>query len=545
MTASPRPPLAHRAQPAALLADCTASIAAHPRLTALALGFLAATGFQPLGFWVFALAAMGGLFLLIQAAPRTRDAMLLGWLFGVGHFTLGNNWIATAFTYQANMPAVLGWVAVPLISLYLAIFPALAAGAAHLLVRVLAGGRRGGPFALAFAGFWILAEWIRSWLFTGFAWNPFGVTLVGIFDRPGLAALVPWLGTYALSGLAVLIASSGALLLAQRRMVPLGFLAALVTAGMFWPVGPGQQGTLRYTLVQPDIRQEVLNESAYFEQSYQKTAALTLPRKPGERRLVLWPESGVPDYLLDGYPQRYYDQMTAFGDPHLARARLGRTIGPGSLLLTGTVDLELRNGRAAGARNAVTALDAQGQIVGSYDKAHLVPFGEYLPLRWLLEPLGATRFVPGAIDFWAGPGPRTVDLGQWGQAGIQICYEIIFSGEVVDQQKRPDYIFNPSNDGWFGMFGPPQHLAQARLRAIEEGLPVLRSTTTGVSAVIDGRGVVRAHVPMHRADRLDGVIPPALEPTLFSRLGNWLPLGWAALLLILAAAAFRRGGRAG
>ncbi|RYE94810.1 MAG: apolipoprotein N-acyltransferase, partial [Oxalobacteraceae bacterium] len=301
---------------------------------------------------MIALAAMGGFFLLIRRASSLRDAMLLGWLFGVAHFTLGNNWIATAFTYQANMPAVLGWVAVPLISLYLALFPALAVGAAHLLAALLAGGRRGWPFALAFAGCWILAEWVRAWLFTGFAWNPFGVTLLGIFDRPGLAALAPWLGTYALSGLAVLIGSAAALLLAQRRMVHLGILAALVTAGMFWPVGPGQRGTLRYTLVQPDIRQDVLNDSAYFEQSFQKTAALTLPRKPGERRLVLWPESGVPDYLLDGYPQRYYDQMTAFGDPQLARVRLGRTIGPGSLLLTGTVDLELRNGRAAGARNA-------------------------------------------------------------------------------------------------------------------------------------------------------------------------------------------------
>src|SRR5690606_23947636 len=141
------------------------------------------------------------------------------------------------------------------------------------------------------------------------------------------------------------------------------------------------------------------------------------------------------------------------------------------------VDLEIRNGRAAGARNSVTALDDQGEIVGSYDKAHLVPYGEYLALRWLLEPLGASRLVPGSIDFWPGPGPRTLDLGRWGRAGIQVCYEIIFSGQVVDSANRPDYIFNPSNDGWFGSFGPPQHLAQARMRAIEEGLPVLRSTT--------------------------------------------------------------------
>ena len=129
-----------------------------------------------------------------------------------------------------------------------------------------------------------------------------------------------------------------------------------------------------------------------------------------------------------------------------------------------------------------------------------------------------------------GPGPRTLDLGPWGKAGVQVCYEIVFSGHVVDRKHRPDYIFNDSNDGWFGAFGPPQHLAQARLRAIEEGLPILRATTTGISAVIDARGVVRSYLPMHRAGRLDGVVPPAAPPTLFARLGNILPLGWALLV---------------
>jgi len=255
---------------------------------------------------------------------------------------------------------------------------------------------------------------------------------------------------------------------------------------------------------------------------------------------VLWPESGVPDFLREGYPQRYYNAETAFANPVLARQRLGRVIGPGSLLLTGTVDLQLDHDQVAGAYNAVTGVDSAGAIVASYDKAHLVPYGEYLALKWLLEPLGARRLVAGSIDFVPGPGPRTLDLGPWGRAGVQVCYEIIFSGQVVDREHRPDYIFNPSNDGWFGAFGPPQHLAQARLRAIEEGLPILRATTTGISAVIDSRGVVRQHLPLHRAGRIDGTIPPAAPPTLFARLGNVLPLAWAVLILLLARVAIRR-----
>ena len=234
-------------------------LAGRPRLTALGLGLLSATGFQPLALWPLALIGMGGFFLLARGRGW-REAGLLGWLFGVAHFTLANAWIATAFTYQANMPAVLGWAAVPLLSLYLAVYPALGAIGARLAAR----GNDGWPFALAFAACWIVSEWLRSWVFTGYAWDPFGIVLLGGFSTPGLAALAPWLGTYALSGLAVLIAGGGALALREKRMVPLGFAVAALVAGMLVPAGPGREGTLRYTLVQPDIRQDVLNDSFYY-----------------------------------------------------------------------------------------------------------------------------------------------------------------------------------------------------------------------------------------------------------------------------------------
>lgn len=510
------------------------AILARPRFVAVVLGMVAATGFQPLGLWPLALIAIGLLLWLIERAPTWRSAALLGWLFGLGHFTFGDSWIATAFTYQAEMPAVLGWVAVPLLSVYLAVYPALAAAAA----KGLGGGRRL-PLALAFAGCWTVSEWLRGWVFTGFPWNPFGVVLLGPFDRPGLAALLPWTGTYALSGLAVLLGCGIVLAARERRWLPAAAAGVLVVLGMTYPAGKRTEGTARFTLVQPDIRQDQLDDPRFYEASFQKTAGLTLPQHPGTRRLVLWPESGLPDYLREGYPQAYYNSETAFADPRRARQRIGRVIGPGSLLLTGAVDLKIANGHAVGAYNAVTGLDSSGAIVGSYAKAHLVPYGEYLALRWLLEPLGARRLVAGSIDFIPGPGPRTLDLGAWGKAGVQICYEIVFSGHVVDREHRPDFIYNPSNDGWFGPFGPPQHLAQARLRAIEEGLPILRVTTTGISAVVDARGVVRRYLPMHRAGRIDGLVPLAAPPTLFARLGNILPLGWALVFLLLGLVAKR------
>ena len=492
-----------------------------PRLSALFLGSLSALAFQPLALWPLGLLSMAGLIGLLAGTRSWRDASLLGWLFGLAHFTIANTWIATAFTYQAEMPAWLGWLAVPALALYLAVYPALALGAARALAD---RARLGWPLILIFSGCWTLSEWLRGWLFSGFAWNPFGIILLGDFDSPGLAAIAPWLGTYALSGVAVLLSGAFALLLVERAFVPLGLVAGLVAAGMLVPAHGGAAGVLPVTLVQPDLRQDDLDVPSLFEKQFRQIAELSLPQDPGQRRLVLWPESGLPDYLRDGYPQRYYEQRTAFGDPAIARRRLGRVIGPGALLLTGAVDLEVRDGRAAGARNAITAVDADGRIRGSYFKAHLVPYGEYLPMRWLLEPLGAARLVGGSFEFWPGKGPQTLDLGPWGKAGMQICYEIVFSGEVTDRSARPDYIFNPSNDGGFGRWGPPQHLAQARLRAVEEGLPVLRVTTTGISAVIDAQGVVRSHVPSHRAARLDALVPSALPPTLFARLGNVLPV---------------------
>ena len=173
-------------------------------------------------------------------------------------------------------------------------------------------------------------------------------------------------------------------------------------------------------------------------------------------------------------------------------------------------------------------------MIGRYDKAHLVPYGEYLPMRPLLSAIGLSRLAPGELDFTSGPGPRTIDLGgQWGKVGLQLCYEIIFSGHVVDEKNRPGFIFNPSNDAWFGRWGPPQHLAQARLRAAEEGLPVLRSTPTGISAVIDARGNVVKSLPWRTAGVIDAVLPPAANaPPPFARFGNLIPLLLGFALII-------------
>ena len=182
------------------------------------------------------------------------------------------------------------------------------------------------------------------------------------------------------------------------------------------------------------------------------------------------------------------------------------------------------------------ALNAGGNIVARYDKTHLVPYGEYLPMRPVLSAIGLARLVESDVDFIPGDGSLTTSLPGFGNIGVQLCYEIIFSGEVVDRRIRPAFIFNPSIDAWFGAWGPPQHLAQARLRAIEEGLPVVRSTTTGISAVIDAGGRVMATLPLNQAGVITAWLPPPEPPTFFALYGNRIPLLLSLLLAIAAIA---------
>ncbi|MEO6256594.1 MAG: apolipoprotein N-acyltransferase [Sphingomicrobium sp.] len=496
------------------------------------LGAITAFAFQPVDFWPLLPIAFAALCELIARAPTLRRALALGWGFGFFQFVIALNWIATSFTYQSNMPAWLGWVAVVLVALYLAIYPALATGLAWRL------GRRGEvPLLLALAGSWALTEWLRAGMFTGFAWNPAGVILA---STP-LISIGALIGTYGLSLLVVLL--GGVLWLEIRRKYLPG-VAILAATLLLWALPgsrvPDSQLAIKpVRIVQPDIGQHDKWRPEFDEEAARRLAVLSAPRHAdGGSRLLFWPEAAVTRPLSDSRPQ--YQAMAAF-----ERSRVATLLQPGDLLLTGGIGVTASDGQIVdGATNSIFVIDPAGRIVSRYHKAHLLPFGEYLPLRPLLSAVGMSRFAPGDLDFAAGPGPRTIDLGHpWGRVGMQLCYEIIFSGEVVDRNNRPDFIFNPSNDAWFGRWGPPQHLAQARLRAAEEGLPLLRSTPTGISAVIDARGAVVGSLAWRTAGVIDSVLPPpAIATPLFGRFGNIIPL-LLALALMIAAIALPTGQR--
>ena len=490
-------------------------------LYAFLAGVASAFAFEPVGLWPLLPVAFAILCEFICRSKSVGRALFIGWAFGVGQFVVGLNWIATAFTYQAAMPAWLGWVAVVLLSLYLAIYPALAAGLAWrfgredrvVLVTVLGGA-------------WAVTEWLRGTMVTGFPWNPAAAALA---PTP-LITITALIGTYGLSGLVVLL--GGAIWLEYyRKWLPLVVIVGV--SALLWvlpsssvPADP--LAVMNVRVVQPNIGQEDKWRPGFDEEAARRLAMLS-GQPSSEPRLLLWPEAAVTDPLTD-----------ARTDEHQAMAEFQRTratslLGPNDRLLTGGIALDSKDGvHVTGAANSIFALAPGGKIIGRYDKAHLVPYGEYLPMRPLLSAIGLSRLAPGDTDFMAGPGPRTINVGgPWGRVGLQLCYEIIFSGAVVDRKNRPAFIFNPSNDAWFGRWGPPQHLAQAQLRAAEEGIPVLRSTPTGISAVIDARGRVVKSLPWRTAGVIDAVLPPAAKaPPPFARLGNIIPLILGFALII-------------
>ncbi len=491
-------------------------------LACLGGGAIAACGFAPLALWPLTLVGVGVLAWVIYQSAGPGAAFRAGWVWSVAHFTVALNWIAHAFSYQDAMPHWFGYGAVVGLSFYLAVFPAVA-----MAVARWAGRNRPVPFAFAFAAAWTLGEWVRGVAFTGFAWDPLGTASLSIGR---LSQLAPAIGTYGLTALLALAAAALWLLFAGWRTVSATILAALAVAAVVpLPLASPLVSAAGPTtvVVQPNFSQDAKHGPDYAQRAWARQIALTrAARTPAGPRLILWPEGAIEE--------------PPFEDPGVG-ARVNRLLRAGDVLMAGGITLERdRFGIARSATNSVFGFDAAGRVTGRYDKAHLVPYGEYLPMPRLLGALGLARLVPGSIYYAPGPGPRGVDVAGVGRIAVQICYEIIFSGQVIDPDRRPRALFNPSNDAWFGAWGPPQHLAQARMRAREEGVPIVRSTTNGISAVIGADGALVATLPRHAAGAIVEPLPPARAATLFARLGNRLPLGLCLLVLLAAVALARR-----
>lgn len=497
---------------------------------AVAFGLCGTAALPPVYAVPLVFVAFSGLMWLLDAVPRqgpraTRTAFMVGWWFGFGHFFAGFYWLANALLIDA---AQFGWmVPFALFGLAggLALFPAAAAAAWHR------AGRRGIAGVLLFAVAWTAVEWLRGHVLTGFPWNLIGSVWAFSPTMMQPAALV---GLYGLGTLTVVVAALPATLAVPSRTGPLGRWAGIAAAAVLvlagWVYGSarlagdtgGTVPNVRLRLVQPNVPQSLKWDPAARVANFRKSLELT--RGPGfdSRTTVIWSETAVPFVLTD------FNR-----DAPALRAALAQVTPANGLLITGGLRAERSAAGAIRLWNSLFALDPAGQIIVSYDKHHLVPFGEYVPLPWLF---GFARVAPGAIDFSRGPGPQTLELPGLPPVSPLICYEAIFPEQVVDPAHRPGWLLNVSNDGWFGLSaGPHQHFAAARFRTVEQGLPLVRATNDGISAVVDAYGRIVSELGLGQTGVVDAPLPDALPPPPYARWGDWAVLGLNVLLLGLAA----------
>jgi len=387
------------------------------------------------------------------------------------------------------------------------------------------------------------AEWLRGNLFTGFPWNAYGYALTGPLVFAQSAALI---GLWGLTFLAVAIFASPAILADdaadnKRRWLPLA-LSLVVLAGLA-TYGASRLAAnptayvegVRLRIMQPNLHQdEKFNYSAK-QRVMSRYIALsdraTGPQSMGLRDVthLIWPESAFPFFL-----NREADAL----------AQIAELLPQNTVLITGGVraaeaDPSTRNIRAY---NSVYVIDHDGSILSVYDKVHLVPFGEYLPFQSTLEKLGLMQLTKLPGGFLAGDRHRAYSIPRAPRFLPLVCYEIIFPNEALPAGERPGWLVNVTNDAWFGMStGPYQHFAQARVSAIEHGLPLVRAANTGISAVVDPLGRVISSLPLGSEGVLDAPLPRQIAPPFYARMGDSLvALGLAAVFVLVMQRRLRR-----
>ena len=476
------------------------------RLGAIGLGARFALGQAPLDLWALALVSLVTVLVLVRGDTTPKSAALTGWFFGTGYFALSMHWIVEPFAVD---PAATGWMA-PFALV------GLAAGLALLWAVAFLAGRRlhPGPFGIALC--WAAIELARAYILTGFPWG-----LVGYLWAP--TPVAQWhavIGPHGVTLLTLVLAALAASV-TNARSVKIG-LSALGGIALLWTGGtviapPVQDLTGRpvVRLIQPNAPQHQKWDRDFIPLFFNRQVDFTaqLPRPD----LIVWPETAVPNLLDTAGPALEVIADAAAGAP---------------------VVLGIQREEDGRYYNSLITLDGSGQVAELYDKHHLVPFGEYMPAASLFARFNILGLAARAeAGYSAGPGPALIDLGPLGTALPLICYEAVFPQDVNGAPSRPAMLLQITNDAWFGVnAGPQQHLTQARLRAIEQRLPMIRVANTGISAMIDPAGRIVHSIPLGRAGFIDVPLPQAMAPTLYSRTGDWLALialivAFAALLL--------------
>jgi apolipoprotein N-acyltransferase len=499
-------------------------------MIAFAAGAISVLALPPFSLWPVLFFTFPVMVWLIDGASTPRwggsaSAFLAGWWFGFGYFLAGLYWIGNAFLVDAK---IFGWllpIAVTVLPAGLALFTGLGFTLARLLWS------SGAVRLLALAVGLTIAEWLRGNVLTGFPWNTYGYALTGSLTLAQSASLI---GIWGLTFVTVAVFASPAALVDERVetrwpwipvaasllvLVALAAFGALRLATTPTEFVPGVQ--LR--IMQPNLQQDQKFNYSAKEMVMRRYLALSsgtdTSREAPPTRLsgithLIWPESAFP-FLLTREPD--------------ALAQIAELLPQGTMLITGAARAEA-SATAQNPRvyNSVYVIDHDGGILSVYDKVHLVPFGEYLPFQSALERLGFRQLTKLPGGFLAGDRRRAIEIPPAPSFLPLICYEIIFPRQAVPPGERPAWLLNVTNDAWFGLSpGPYQHLEQARVRAIEEGLPLARAANTGISAVIDPLGRTIKSLPLGAEGAFDSPLPRQIAPPLYARTGNAL----AGLLL--------------
>lgn len=485
---------------------------------AFLLGAFGALALPPVHVVPALVPALAGLIWLVEATGRARHAAGVGWSWGFGFFVAGLYWVGIAFFNDSRGYEWLAPLGVAGLAAINAAFPAAVAAMLRLV------GGRGPGRVLVFAAAWTLLEWVRSWILTGFPWN-----LLGSVWAFGDAMIQPaaWMGTYGLSLVTVTAAAMPAILSEEGWKGWAG--RTVVGLALVLPLALGAAGAVRLArapdadvpdvrlrLVQPNIPQKdkwkrELRGHHVFEQVEMSRAKADPPPT-----LVIWGETMVPFFLAD--------------DPKVMKA-VSLAAPEGGLAIVGAPRVSGETPRRV--YNSLHVLDRQGAMLATHDKVHLVPFGEYVPLRGLL-PIGKLAQGAGG-DFSPGPGLTTLHVPGLPPFSPLICYEVIFPGAVLDPADRPKWLLNLTNDSWYGRSsGPYQHFVASRLRAVEEGLPLVRVANGGISGVVDAYGRARSLLPLGESGIADSPLPATPAGiTPYGRYGNWIPLllvfAWASI----------------
>lgn len=498
---------------------------------AFVLGALMAAALPPVDLTPIVFATIPLYLWLDDGSATPWASARLAYIFALGHFVAGLYWIAAALfvdigRYWPVLPfGLFGMPAV--LSVFVAVCLYVAALARHRLRLT------GVAWVCVFSVAWSASEWLRGHLFTGFPWNLIGYVWSGGF--PGALDMLQsasWFGVYGLGFVTVLAASLLSLLGAAslrpvpvwRRALPAIVAAALIlvpagAGALRLSLAPTAETSIWLRLVQPSIAETAKWDPAAAEDNFHRLTELSSAPTPHPLTAVIWPEAAATFFLERDAEHR---QAIAAVAPKNGYVITGALRGAP---LTGPVDQVW---------NSVEVVDPAGHIAARYDKAHLVPFGEYMPLSAIL-PL--KKFTPGAVDLSAGPGPQTMRLPVLPPFSPLVCYEAIFPGAVVDEANRPAWLLNVSNDAWYGRSaGPYQHFAMSRTRAVEEGLPLVRVANNGISGVVDANGRVLAHTSLDAIGYADVTLPAAGAPTMYFYFGDWIFLGMLVIMAIIGLA---------